>query len=694
MNTHTHRLLIVSLAAASVPALANAQDITLEEVIVTAQKREQKLIDVPVAITALSGTELEQRGLSSVQDISFAVPGLTMREDGPGSYTIFMRGLSNQYGSDALVGVYLDEAPLSLSGFDQLDSRVMDLQRVEVLKGPQGTLYGQGSVAGAIRYITNSPRLDAFEGKLDVSETFIDGGDTKETFTGILNVPLVSDKLAVRLAATLEQGGGWQDQPEANIEDGNDQDLVNVRAKVLWQISDQFSADGMVVLHRNESKLGLGYENPDRTVTIAVDRSRVLIPKDFEYDLYNLNLVYDFGGAQLLSATTYIDHHHQYPFSYIGGPQTFYEGGLEGTDKRFSKAKQVTEELRLSSSGEGPLSWTVGAFYKSLDNQLEALYDTLFAGTLFPEAYYLDRGESESYALFADVGYDITERIEVGAGVRYFEEDQTTFDGTLEESDTFDSVDPRVYASFKLAANVNLYASAAKGFRSGGFNRGELPNYEPESLWSYEVGLKGQSADGRIGFEGAVYYSDYSDMLRRGLVLVPEAQPQFQQLTSNIGTVEVKGVEGGVTLRATEHLTLNATAAYIDSEITEVNATDATNIDGDPVDYVPELSYTLGAQYSFDMGALPSYFRVDYSYRDAVSYVDRSSFPAANVPQMSDDIGLLDARFGVDWNQAWFEIYGTNLTNQNKWIDPYHDWTNANRTRPRAIGVKVGYNFR
>lgn len=694
MLTHTHRLLMVSLAAATLPALSTAQDLTLEEVIVTAQKREQKLIDVPVAITALSGTELEQRGLSSVQDISFAVPGLTMREDGPGSYTIFMRGLSNQYGSDALVGVYLDEAPLSLSGFDQLDSRVMDLQRVEVLKGPQGTLYGQGSVAGAIRYITNSPRLDAFEGKVDVSETFIDDGDSKETFTGVLNVPLVTDKLAVRVAATFEQGGGWQDQPEAGIEDGNDQDLMNVRAKVLWQISDQFRADGMVVLHRNESKLGLGYENPDRTVTIGVDRARVLIPKDFEYDLYNLNLVYDFGGAQLLSATTYIDHHHQYPFSYIGGPETFYEGALEGTDKRFSKAKQVTEELRLSSTGDGAWSWTVGAFYKSLDNQLEALYDTLFGEFYFPETYYLDRGTSESYALFADVGWNITDRVEVGAGVRYFEEDQTTFDGELEESDTFDSVDPRVYASFKLAENLNLYASAAKGFRSGGFNRGELPNYEPESLWSYEVGLKGQSEDGRIAFEGAVYYSDYSDMLRRGLVLVPDAEPQFQQLTSNIGTVEVKGIEGGVTLRATEHLVLNATAAYIDSEITEVNATDGTNIAGDPVDYVPELSYTLGAHYNFDIGALPSYFRIDYSYRDAVSYTDRSSFPAANVPQMSDDIGLVDARFGLDWNQAWFELYGTNLTNQNKWIDPYHDWTNANRTRPRAIGVKVGYNFR
>ncbi len=694
MITTTHGLLLLSLAAATLPALTQAQDITLEEIIVTAQKREQKLIDVPVAITALSGTELEQRGLSSVQDISFAVPGLTMREDGPGSYTIFMRGLSNQYGSDALVGVYLDEAPLSLSGFDQLDSRVMDLQRVEVLKGPQGTLYGQGSVAGAIRYITNKPRLDAFEGKVDVSETFIDGGDTKETFTGVLNMPLVADKLAVRLAATLEQGGGWQDQPEAGIEDANNQDLVNVRAKVLWQISDEFTADAMVVLHRNESELGLGYENADRTITVGVDRARVLIPKDFDYNLYNLNLVYDFGGAQLLSATTYVDHHHQYPFSYIGGPQTFYEGALEGTDKRYSRAHQVTEELRLSSTGEGPWTWTVGAFYKSLGNQLEALYDTLFAGSYFPEAYYLDRSSSESYALFADVGWSITDRFEVGAGVRYFEEDQTTFDGTLEESDSFDSVDPRVYASFELAENLNLYASAAKGFRSGGFNRGELPNYEPESLWSYELGLKGQSAGGTVGFEAAVYYSDYSDMLRRGLVLVPDAQPQFQQLTSNIGTVEVKGVEGGITLRATDHLTLNATASYIDSEITEVNATDATNIAGDPVDYVPELSYTLGAHYGFQMGALPGYVRVDYSYRDAVSYVDRSSFPAANVPQFSDEIGLVDARFGLDWNQAWFEIYGTNLTNQNKWIDPYHGWTNANRTRPRAIGVKVGYNFR
>lgn len=694
MIKYSKHMLAVSVIAMAYPAISPAQETTLEEVIVTAQKREQRLIEVPVAITAISGVDLQQRGLSSVQDISFAVPGLTMREDGPGSYTIFMRGLSNQYGSDALVGVYLDEAPLSLSGFDQLDSRVMDLERVEVLKGPQGTLYGQGSVAGAIRYITKKPVLDAFEGSIEASETFIDGGDTKEVFTGIVNVPIVKDKFAVRLAATVEQGGGWQDQPEANIKNGNNQDLKNFRAKALWRITDALTADAMIVIHRNESKLGLGFENPDRTITVAVDPARVLIPKKFEYDLYNLNLTYDFGGAQLLSSTTYIDHHHEYPFSYIGGPQSFYQGALEGTDARYSRANQFSEEVRLTSTGDGPLAWTLGGFYRSQNNQLEAYYDTLYAGFYYPPAYYLDRNSYSSYAIFADLGWKITERLEVGAGVRYFEDDQENFDGAAIQTASFNSTDPRVYASFKLAQDLNLYASAGKGFRSGGFNRSGQPTYDPESLWSYELGLKGLVAGGAVSFEASVYYSDYSDMLRRGLVFVPDGFPQFQQLTSNVGAVEVKGVEAGITWRATDHLTLNATASYIDSEITKVNAQDATNIAGDPVDYVPKFAYTLGANYSFDIGTLPGYFRVDYSYRDAMSYVDRTSFPAENVPQWSDDIGLLDARIGLTWNAAWFELFAMNLTNENKWIDPYHDWTNANRTRPRAVGLKVGYNFK
>src|SRR5262245_15820434 len=208
--------LALGAAAAAAPMLVDAET-RLGEIVVTAQKREQALKDVPMSVTAIKGEELELRSLSSIQDISFAVPGMAMREDGPGSYTIFMRGLSNQYGYDALVGVYLDEATVTISGYDQMDVRVLDLDRIEVLKGPQGTLYGQGMIAGAVRYITKKPKLDAFEGRVEVGESFVDSGDSKESLTGVVNIPLATGKFALRIAGQLERGGGWQDQPEAGI---------------------------------------------------------------------------------------------------------------------------------------------------------------------------------------------------------------------------------------------------------------------------------------------------------------------------------------------------------------------------------------------------------------------------------------------------------------------------------------------
>jgi outer membrane receptor protein involved in Fe transport len=240
--------------------------------------------------------------------------------------------------------------------------------------------------------------------------------------------------------------------------------------------------------------------------------------------------------------------------------------------------------------------------------------------------------------------------------------------------------------------DINLYASVGSGFRSGGFNRGDLPNYDPEQLVSYELGSKGVLGGGVVAYEVAVFYSDYKDMLRRGLILNSDGTTDSR--TSNIGKVEVKGAEAGVTWRPLERLALSATAAYMDSEVVEVKSTDATNIVGDPVDYVPELSYTLGAMYNFDLTAtVPGFFRVDYSYRDKVSYVDRSVFYDQFLPYYSDDISMLSARVGVTLGQANVELFGTNLTNENKWIDPYHYWTNANRTRPRELGIKVGYSF-
>jgi iron complex outermembrane receptor protein len=156
----------------------------------------------------------------------------------------------------------------------------------------------------------------------------------------------------------------------------------------------------------------------------------------------------------------------------------------------------------------------------------------------------------------------------------------------------------------------------------------------------------------------------------------------------------VQGVEGGITFSATDALTLYTTIAFIDSEITEVNATDATSLPGDQVDYVPKTSFTMGGQYEFNWTSdVAGFVRVDLSHREHVEYTDRTTFPAANVPQESDPISLLDARIGAKFGKVNVELFGTNLTNENKWIDPYHAWTNANRTRPRTVGLLVGVDF-
>lgn len=693
MKTRIAVAWVLAAAAGALPGLCGAENVRLGEVVVTAQKREEALKDVPMSVTAIEGRDLELRSLDSIQDIGFAVPGMAMREDGPGSYTIFMRGLSNQYGTDALVGLYLDEAPVTISGYDQMDVRVMDFERLEVLRGPQGTLYGQGALAGVVRYITKKPRLDGIEGRLEATGSWVSGGDSREELQGVINLPIVRDKFGIRIAGLVGQGGGWQDQPQAGIKNGNGQDLDEVRLSALWKVTDSFTVELLGQTHSNHVRLGLGYENPDRTITVGIDRSRVLLPKDFDYDLGNMTLRFDFGGVELMSSSTYIDHDHQYPFSYIGGPETVYGGDLEGTDDRWGHGEMFTQELRLTSAAGGRAHWTVGAFYRHASSDLKAVYDTLFFGIEYPDAVYFNEDRWDSTSIYGDLAFDVTDRLQVGAGVRYFEDDQENFDGANTYKDSFDSTDPRFYVSYALSDDVRIYANASKGFRSGGFNYAGAPGYEPESLWSYEVGAKGVVADGRFSFDVAAYMTDYDDMLRRGLVFDTNTN-QFISITSNIGKVEVQGIEGSINWAATDVFTLYATAAFIDSEIKEVNATDATSLPGDRVDYVPRTSFTVGGVFTFNWAAnVDGFARLDYSYRDKVEYTDRTTFPADNVPQLSDDIGLVDARLGAKFGKWNVELFGTNLTDENKWIDPYHAWTNANRTRPRTIGIQVGIDF-
>lgn len=696
-------LAVLALVAPSVQAQVRGvaeEDRVLEEIVVTASKREERVIDVPMAVVTFTGEDLEVKGIDSIQDLSFAVPGLTMREDGPGSYQIFLRGIANAYGGGALVSVYQDEVPLTMNGYNVLPSRVLDLARVEVLKGPQGTLYGQGSVGGTIRYITNRPLLNTFEGRVEGQVFNVADGAWGTQFQGIVNVPVVDDQLAFRVAADLGNGGGWQDQTAAGIEDGNGEDLRNIRLQGLWKPVEAMDVFFTYVNYHAEYELGQGYENEDREVYVAIDPSLRLIPKVWDYDLYNLEVHYDFDSFEVMSSTAYTKMDHQYPFSYFGGPETVYEGVLSGYSNRYNPGDQFSEELRFTSTNDSPLQWTAGLFYRDMKVETNIpVGATDYFGTVYYFSYFAEN-TSKSISVFADASYQFNDQWNVGVGARYFSDDASeTVDLGTTQKGTFNSFDPRIYATYSVAENKNFYASISSGFRSGGFNGynfvngEELPDFDPESLWAYELGYKATVLDGSLFMDLAAYYNSYDDMLRRGLILV-DSEIGLQSFTSNIGKAEIWGLEASFNWRATDSLTLNFSGSYIDAEITKLTAEGSANIEGDPIDYVPEFSLSIGGNFDFNWSDdMPGYINVSYNYRDELPYVDRTSFPAENVPQYSDKISLVDARVGLVYGNTYTELYVQNLTNANKWIDPYHGWNNANRTRPRAIGILFGVRF-
>lgn len=693
MNKRTKTLLLACTAALVQPALAATEDARLQEILVTAQKRSERTIDVPMTVSVLSSESMDARGIRTIQDIAFAVPGVTMRVDGPGSYELFMRGVGNLAGGEAVTTVYLDETPTTLYLYRQLDLRSLDIERVEVLKGPQGTLYGQGAAAGAVRFISRKPVLNELQSRVEGELSYVDEGDTNEKVTGIFNLPALDNVLAFRVAATSEWGGGWIDQPEAGLEDANNQDLVNVRTQMLWRPTDALQVHATAAAYQLDSELGLDYEGPDRTIDVGVDRARRLPPRTDDYYLYSLTATYDFGGAELISATGYVDYYRLYTLPYIAPVESQFRpvgGDLEGIATWDDTTYQFTQELRLVSKSEGKFNYTVGAYYRDASSYFVGSGETLFNGAVFPFPYAF-RNASQSWSIFGDASLRLSDRWEVGAGVRSYSDDQKFDEYDIAKSETFESTDPRVYASYSVSDNVKLYANVAKGFRSGGFNSFSNPSYGPEKVVSYELGAKGRASDSRLSFEVAAFFMDYEDMIRRGLLIVNN---QFENIQANIGNVEIKGFEAGFGWQAADRLTLSASGAYIDSEIVAIGAADSVNDVGDATDYVPKWSFTVAADYAFQWkAAVDGFVHLDLNYRDEVLYTDRFMYYPQFASQASESFALVGARAGARWQRSSLELFVNNVTNENRSLDPFDVWSQGNRTKPRTIGLKATFDF-
>ena len=677
-------------------ATANTDDV----IVVTAQRREQNILEVPISVTAIGGEEIKERNAEQLRDLQFAVPGLFVSDRGPGQAQIQLRGVSQFVGAPT-VGTYLDELSIApASTGSALSPQLVDLERIEVLRGPQPALYGESSMGGTIRYITANPDLSEASLSLDGQVAGTVDGDPFYRGVGVVNAPLIQDVLAIRVAGAFEHANGWINTPDGD--NFNDVETSFVRGKVLFQPTDAFSAS-LVGLYQNAEETDSQFANEDRFNPLPARGQS----KD-EFTIFNLIGTYDFGPVTLLSSTGYIDREtvngiDQSAFLVGFSTVPLIFGGLGLMPGDITEAvvfstgdfKRWSQELRLTSNSDGPFTYLIGANYIN-DETISASFSETSPTPTSALLFDLfgtgpNTNTSEFWTVYGQAGYQFTENLEFSFGARYFEDTRASPFGT---EDTFDSFNPKFTLSYSLGDGT-IYASAAKGFRSGGFNAPPPPgtpagptSFGPETIWTYEIGAKKQLTDILL-VDVAVYYNDWSDIQQSSLPVngVPV------RFTINGGKASGFGVDFGAQLRPSEFLTLTSTVGWNNNEYDTASATH--NV-GDPLSLVPQWTASASADYRRPISTSADFFgRIDFGY------TSRSQNTARNLPAVfgnqisfTDSRVLLNARLGVQFERYELYLYGENLTDDNAVIFPSVGTISVPaRARPLTAGIGFGIDF-
>ena len=705
MSAHTRLAVIISLATFSSSTLAQQDAGVLEEILVTASKREQSLLEVPSSVQAFQGSDMERQGLRDLGDLTQRIPGASVvSKSAAGFETIQLRGISSGTVGDATVGYYIDELAFGIPNLQLAPpSRLIDLERVEVLRGPQGTLYGQGSMGGTIKMITRRPDSEEFDIKVAAEGSQTEDGGDNYAVDAAVNIPVVEGKFAVRLSGGYEELSGWADSLDTGEEDINGTESENFRVRALWTPSDQLEITAGYWYVSNEQDFSnfLFNEDPAQIFTGRTEDSWV----KSEADLYSLFISYDMGFATLESGTSYTDYTLEFDLGF-GVP---IAPGLDVAlvNQSAFPTESFNQELRLVSNSDGPTRWIVGMFYTDAtsDSEIDLFFSPDLAGALPPLLADTGSIDTTSWSLYGEVSRDFMDGFFTGLiGLRYFEDDREA-EGNSEilgpspaESETFDSINPR----FNLAINPSddgiVYVDIAKGFRSGTVQtQGQalLPSavgidadvvVDSDELWTYEFGTKWSLAGGRLLLDVAAYYTDWSDIqipfdaLGTGLVSV-----------INGGDAEIIGLDFGLTwLTPLEGLSFEATGNFNDTEFQDTDSALAgtlpTLAEGEPIPGVPETSYRVAGTYTAPLGyaGLGFYANLAYAYRD--EQIDLAS------GLVSEDVENLSARVGVRGEQWELYLFGDNLTDERG--PAVRQATTVQSPYPQRIGLQLRYQLR
>ena len=668
MYARAHMLAGLSLLALTISVPAAAQTAPADEdsniIIVTATKRDANLQDIPFSINAQTAEDIQKSGAVTLEDLSRNVAGLSVQNLGPGQSQVSVRGVSagqvvrDQPGVKEQVGVYLDESVISLSLFTP-DIDLYDLNRVETLRGPQGTLFGSGSVGGTIRYITNQPKLGTTEGSVEANLNLVDGDDFGGHLKGAINVPM-GDKAAIRAVGYYTRYGGFINAiGPAGKDDINGGERYGGRIALTFEPTDDISITPRIVYQKvkadgfNRQDIYNLYANRFTTtrpqVTFDEREQYLLLRESFEDEtlIADLKLDVALDGVKVTAVTSYTNR------DILVSRDASALTGSVSVDLGFPTAgvllpsnlldttdlKSFTQEVRLASDYDSPFQWVFGGFYSSTDRfyrqrlptpGYDAVTDaTLGAGTSaavangFPanSPYNADLPyDIKQLAIFGEGTYSITDAFDVTVGGRYYDflETRRFVTGGLfangdrrRDKTRSNGISPRLLLSYDVADNVSINAQASKGFRLGGVNDplnlplcspgdaalfGGFQDYDDETLWNYELGVKSQGRG--FTFNAAGFYNDI-----KNLQVTLDAGTCSSRIVFNVPKAHSMGVEFELGLSPVDGLDLNLSGSLIEAEFDTTlpgSLTAATGIrEGNRLPSVPKFQLSASGSYEF-----------------------------------------------------------------------------------------------
>lgn len=669
----------------------------LEEIVVTALKRSSALQDTALSIRAFSKQMLTDRGATRFADFLHGVPSVSYQEKGPGRSDFVIRGVSPVSGV-ATVGMYIEDMPATDSRY-QPEISMYDIERVEILRGPQGTLYGEGAVGGIIRVVTSKPDSSKFEGLVEGSLSATHNGGINKVAGGVLNLPVKEGVLALRLSSYLDDTSGWIDNVAPGLEEQevNAQRLAGGKFQALWNIGEPLTVS---VMHLTQSidLDGLSYTSPE-----AGDLEQAVYVDEFaedQIDQSNLTVNYDLPRVSFTSSSSFLqrEHSERNERSWLFLPAivpSFGENDIE--------TEVFSQEFRLASNWQGHVRWLAGLYAKSVrDHEIRRLsFDGPTGATIFDQTLDEDRDQR---AIFGELSYDMTETLRATIGLRYFEEDIDLREftaasplfgipaNTETESGSFDQVTSKLVLSYRPSDGMLYYLSAAEGYRSGGFNVALqdplLPDaYDPDTTWNYELGVKSSWQEGQVTINGALYYVDWSDM--QILVRDPDTLIVY---TDNAGKAESRGGEIEIAARPASGLELTLGGSYTDAELSETSLIAPA---GTPLASVPKYTVNASAQYTSTLfGALGMTLRFDLT-RVGESFFSVEEFQRER--QGSYSTGNLSV--GLDAEKWRATLFVDNLWDERAdiLVFPGNDRVNFGgetyRNRPRTVGLRLRWSF-